>query len=133
MTLPRRSIEIEGFKHGDQPIPAASRVGNMVSTGGVFGLDRATGTLPDDVEEQTRLMFANLAALMAAAGTSLHGILRMTFYVKAPEARAAINSEWLKAFPDPASRPARHTLAYEHLPANMKVQCDALAVVADNG
>jgi hypothetical protein len=36
-----------------------------------------------------------------------------------------VNAEWLKAFPDPASRPARHTLQNDGLPANMLVQCDA--------
>ena len=41
----RRSIVIEGFAHGAQPIPAASRVGNIVMTGGVHGIDPATGKL----------------------------------------------------------------------------------------
>ena len=44
-----------------------------------------------------------------------------------PDTRAAVNAEWLKAFPDAASRPARHTQQNDHLPANMLVQCDATA------
>jgi 2-iminobutanoate/2-iminopropanoate deaminase len=45
-----------------------------------------------------------------------------------------IHTGWLTAFPDPASRPARHTLQNDHLPANMLVQCDALAVLrSDQG
>lgn len=127
----RRSIEVEGFNHGAQPIPAASKVGPLVITGGVYGLDPATGALPDDVTEQAVLMFANLARIMEAAGGSLESIARMTVYVKVPEARAAVNSEWLKAFPDPENRPARHTLVNETLPANMLVQCDATAFVGD--
>ena len=127
--MPRRSIEIEGFSHGAQPIPAASRVGPLVMTGGVYGLDPATGAIPDDVAEQARLMFANLARILQAAGGGLGDIARMTVYVKVPEARQAVNHEWLKAFPDPASRPARHTLQNDGLPANMLVQCDATAWV----
>lgn len=123
----RRSVEVEGFSHGAQPIPAASRVGPLVMTGGVYGLDPASGTIPDDVADQARLMFANLARIMAAAGGSMGSIARMTVYVKVPEARAAVNAEWLAAFPDPADRPARHTLVNEALPANMLVQCDATA------
>ena len=133
MASARRSIDIEGFDHGGQPIPAASRVGGLIATGGVYGLDPATGKLPDDVHEQTRLMFWQLERLMVAAGASLDRIARMTVYVKVPEARAAVNEHWLKAFPDPASRPARHTLQNDHLPANMLVQCDALAMVNDDG
>ena len=42
--------------------------------------------------------------------------------------RAALNGEWAKMFPDPASRPARHTLA---LGANNPnhVTCDFTAVI----
>jgi enamine deaminase RidA (YjgF/YER057c/UK114 family) len=123
--MTRRSIEVEGFSHGAQPIPAASRVGPLVMTGGVYGLDPTTGKIPDDVAEQARLMFMNLERILSAAGGSLADIARMTFYVKAPEARPAVNAEWVKAFPDPASRPARHTLQNDGLPANMLVQCDA--------
>jgi enamine deaminase RidA (YjgF/YER057c/UK114 family) len=127
----RRSIEIEGFGHGAQPIPAASRVGPLVMTGGVHGFDARIGAIPDDVNEQARLMFENLTRLLVAAGGDLGCVARMTVYVKAPEARAAVNAEWLKAFPDPHSRPARHTIVYEHLPGKMLVQCDATAFVSD--
>lgn len=127
----RRSIEVEGFSHGAQPIPAASRVGPLVMTGGVYGLDPATGKLPDEVAAQARLMFANLERIMAAAGGSMASIARMTVYVKVPEARAAVNDEWMRYFPDAASRPARHTLVNETLPANMLVQCDATAWIAE--
>jgi enamine deaminase RidA (YjgF/YER057c/UK114 family) len=96
-------------------------------TGGVYGLDPTTGRIPDDVAEQARLMFINLARIMEAAGGTLADIARMTVYVKLAEARQAVNAEWLKAFPDPASRPARHTLHNDGLPANMVVQCDATA------
>lgn len=125
----RRSIEVEGFSHGVQPIPAASRVGNIVMTGGVYGLDPKTGKIPDDVEQQAELMFFNLKRIMTAAGGSMDRIVKMTIYVKVPEGRAAVNKQWLEAFPDPASRPARHTFQNDHLPANMLVQCDATAVL----
>jgi enamine deaminase RidA (YjgF/YER057c/UK114 family) len=127
--MARRSIEVEGFSHGAQPIPAASRVGPLVMTGGVYGLDSDTGKLPEDVAEQARLMFRNLTRILKAAGGDLTDIARMTVYVKVPEARAAVNVEWLKAFPDPASRPARHTLQNGGLPGHMLVQCDATAWV----
>lgn len=125
----RRSIEVEGFNHGAQPIPAASRVGNVVMTGGVYGLDPATGKIPDDVEKQAELMFDNLKRIMAAAGGAMDRIVKMTVYVKVPEARQAVNKHWVVAFPDAASRPARHTFQNDHLPANMLVQCDAMAVL----
>lgn len=133
MTTGRRSIAVEGFTHGAQPIPAASRVGGLIATGGIYGLDPATGALPDDIGEQARLMFWQLERVLRAAGGGLDDVARMTVYVKVPDARAAVNAQWLIAFPDPESRPARHTMQYDHLPANMLVQCDAIAMVTDDG
>ena len=98
-------------------------------TGGVYGLDPETGKIPDDVEKQAELMFFNLKRIMAAAGASMDRVVKMTVYVKVPEGRPAVNRQWLAAFPDAASRPARHTFQNDHLPANMLVQCDATAVL----
>ena len=127
----RRSIEVDGFKHGAQPIPAASRIRNIVMTGGVYGSDSATGKLPDDVNSQATLMFENLARILSASGATFEDVVKMTVWIKVPDARAAVNREWLKVFPDESSRPARHTLQNDHLPANMLVQCDAIAVLND--
>jgi enamine deaminase RidA (YjgF/YER057c/UK114 family) len=127
----RRSIEVDGFKHGTQPIPAASRVGNIIMTGGVHGTDPATGKLADGVDQQATLMFANLKRILDKAGASMDDIVKMTVWVKVPEARAAVNREWLAAFPDAESRPARHTLQNDHLPAGMLLQCDVFAVAKE--
>ena len=66
----RRSIEVEGFKQGAQPIPAASRIRNIVMTSGVYGADSAMGKLPDDVDSQATLMFENLARILSASPPS---------------------------------------------------------------
>jgi 2-iminobutanoate/2-iminopropanoate deaminase len=90
-------------------------------------MDPATGKLPENVRQQTKQMFANLQRIMMAAGGSLEDIARVTVFVAVPEARVAVNEEWVRAFPDPASRPARHTLVDYNLPGSMVVQCDATA------
>lgn len=124
----RKSINVAGYDHG-QPIPAACRVANIVMTGGVAGVDPSTGKLPDDVDRQAQLMFFNLERILAAAGAGMDEIVKMTVWVKAPEAREALNQQWLRAFPDATSRPARHVLPNDRLPANMLIQCDAFAVI----
>jgi enamine deaminase RidA (YjgF/YER057c/UK114 family) len=92
-------------------------------------MDPATGRLPDELQDQVRLMFNNLTRILAAAGGSLDDVARVTVFVKTAEARPAVNVEWVKRFPDPASRPARHTLQNDSLPGNMLVQCDAIAFI----
>ncbi len=127
----RRSIEIDGFAHGANPIPAASRVGNMVMTGGVYGADPETRKIPDNAAHQCRFMFDTLRRILAAAGASAEDVLRITVYIKDNSVRDVINPEWTALFPDPHSRPARHTLINPYLAGNMLIQCDALAVITD--
>jgi 2-iminobutanoate/2-iminopropanoate deaminase len=127
--MTRQSIDIEAFHHGEAPIPAASRIGNFVMTGAISGYDVKTKSHVEGLEAQAELMFSHLHAILEAAGAAPKDVLRMTFYVKTPEARAAINAQWVKSFPDPASRPARHTINYE-TPKGAYMQCDALAVIS---
>jgi enamine deaminase RidA (YjgF/YER057c/UK114 family) len=131
MSAPRRrSIEIDGLGH-KSPIPAASRIGGFVATGNIYGRDPGTREIPEDPEEQVRLMFANLRAVLAAAGAGLENVLKLEFAVQSLSLRPAINREWLIAFPDPASRPARSVAEYAPFTAPAVVHCDALAVVDD--
>lgn len=122
----RQSIYVQGLSHGGLPIPIASRVGPLVATGGVAGQDPATGQLPGELGAEVEQMFANLCAVLAAAGGSPDDLVKLTIWTQAPEAREHINRVWIALFPDSESRPARHILNYE-LSHGMKVQCEALA------
>lgn len=126
--LERRSIHLDGHAHGALPIPAASSVGNIIATGGVRGVDRATGVMPEDAAEQVSNMFVNLIALIEAGGGNAETIVKVTVYIKGPECRSALNGPWTKCFPDPERRPARHVQEVPALGGGMLVQCDALAV-----
>jgi 2-iminobutanoate/2-iminopropanoate deaminase len=42
--------------------------------------------------------------------------------------RGPVNTEWLKMFPDPHSRPARHALQMD-MDGGALVQCDFTAVI----
>ncbi len=126
----RRSIEVEGLSHGNLPIPTASRIGNVIATGGVRGVDPATGEMPEDIGAQARLMFDNLRRIAEAAGASAEDILKLTIWITDNDVRAALNGPWTAMFPDPHSRPARHILVYA-LPAGMRVQCEALIVLQE--
>ena len=127
--MKRRSVVLDWFKHGDQPIPAASRIGPLLITGGVHGVDRQTGDLPSDPEGQIRHMFKNLASVLEAGGATWDDVARVTVYIGSPAYRAIVNVYWVKAFPEEASRPARHTMINGNLPAKMHAQCDAIAFI----
>lgn len=128
--MPRTSVNIESFSHGGLPIPAASRVGPLIVTGGIHGLD-LTGSEPGDAAAQTARMFDNLRRILEAAGATFENVVRMTVFVKSPDVRNALNPVWIEAFPDESSRPARHTQANEQLPGRMLIQCDVIAYLDD--
>jgi 2-iminobutanoate/2-iminopropanoate deaminase len=128
--MTRRSIEVPGLHHGDAPIPQASLVGPLLTSSGINGMDARTGEVPSALKEQVRLIFVNIAAVLAEAGGTVEDIARCVFYVRDRSARAAIDAEWTTMFPDPASRPARHTITYA-LTDPLLVQCELTAYIQE--
>ena len=126
-TVMRRSIYIDGFSHGTNPVPAASVMGHTLMTGAIFGTVRETGKVPESVEEQCRLMFDNARRILEAAGGTFDHVLKMTFYLRPEVSREMLNVHWVAAFPHEASRPARHVIVSNTLPASMSLQCDMVA------
>lgn len=127
----RRSVHVENYSHGANPIPAASRVGNVVITGGISGQNPADGKTPDDPQAQVAHAFAQMERILKAAGASTEDVVKVDVVVKDFSLRDAINAEWLKMFPDEHSRPARHTFAAPDMAGSMLVQCEIYAVIGN--
>ena len=124
----RRSFEVPGLHH-DNPIPMGCRIGPFVMTSGIFGMDPETRKAPNDIEGQCRLMFANVRRVMEVAGGSTDDIIKMVVWTKDKSFKDAMNNEWLTMFPDPHSRPARHTMMYSSFSGNYLIQCEIIAVL----
>ena len=125
--MARQSIYVEGFSHKN-PIPAACRIGAMVYSGSIQGSDPATGQYGATLEEQSRLMFEQVRRIVDAAGGGVGDIIKMTVWMKDRTRRAALNGPWLEMFPDPQSRPARHTMNAD-LDGGKLVECEFVAVL----
>ncbi|MGK3123748.1 RidA family protein [Candidatus Pantoea formicae] len=123
----RQSIYIDAFPH-ENPIPAACRIGSMLYSGVIYGRDAATQQVPASLDQQCELMFQHLKAIVEAAGGSLEDVIKVTLWMKDKSQRNIVNHYWKEAFPDKASRPARHALSGE-FSGNMLVQCDFIAVL----
>lgn len=125
----RTSVQVVGLDHGGQPIPNASRIGNLVWSGGVAGIDPATGTIPADVAGEAAQMLSNVESIIVEAGGSVADIIKLSVYT--PDRAGivqALNESWLKMFPDPSSRPARH-ISSQPLPPQLRLQCEFVAVL----
>jgi 2-iminobutanoate/2-iminopropanoate deaminase len=124
----RKSINYPGFKH-ENPIPNASRIGNILMSSIISGRDPQTSQMPPELDAQVTNIFKQIRLCVEAAGGTVDDIIKVNFWMKDPATgRKALNGEWSAMFPDPESRPARHTLA---LPANAAnhVTCDFTAVI----
>ncbi len=126
--MARRSIEVPGLRHGTLPIPQACVVGNLLVSGGINPVDPQTGATPAGTDEQVAMAFANVRRVLAAAGGGPEDIVKCTVFVRDKAIRPVIDKHWVDMFPDPASRPARHTLRTD-LQGHTQLQVEVMAVL----
>ncbi len=125
--MSRTSIYVEGFGHKN-PIPAACRIGSVLLSSSIQGTDPATGKYGATLEEQCAFMFAHVRRILAAANATPGDIVKMTIWMRDRTRRQAVNGPWLEMFPDPRSRPARHTMD-SPLDGEKQIECVFEAVV----
>jgi len=122
-----KSIHVDGLRHAN-PIPAAARVGELLMSGIIGGVDPASGELPASLDEQCAHMFRHVRAIVEAGGGSVDDIVKITVYLAEHGARDALNREWLAMFPDPQRRPARQAMPGTPN-AGRLIECDFVAVI----
>ena len=123
----RRSIHVDGVAHS-MPIPMGSLVGNILFSSGIAGTDPATGSIPDDVERQCELAFANMKTLVENAGGTVEDVGAVKIHMRDRGLRDVMNKAWVASFPEAESRPARHVVE-TNLGGNMQIQLEITAVI----
>jgi reactive intermediate/imine deaminase len=110
------------------PYSQAVRAGNTVYFSGQIPLDPATGQMVEgDITLQTRRVFDNLKAVVAAAGGSMDKIVRVGIYVTNLGHFASVNEVMGEYFQAPY--PARSTIEVSALPKLADVEVDAIMVL----
>ena len=101
-----RTVETTDAPAHTGPVPQAVEVDGWVFVSALFGVDPATGRLPDTAETEAEQLFANLKAILRAAGGDLGDVVRVgIFTTHLQRDRPALNEVWKRAFGD--HRPAR--------------------------
>jgi 2-iminobutanoate/2-iminopropanoate deaminase len=109
------------------PYSQAIVASGLVYTAGQIALVPATMQLVEgDVAVQTAQVFANLKAVLQAAGTGLDRVVKATVYLADMADFPAMNEVYAREFG--AHRPARSTVAARTLPKNARVEIDLIAV-----
>jgi 2-iminobutanoate/2-iminopropanoate deaminase len=108
------------------PYSQAIAAGGFVFVSGQVGMRPGeTQVVGDTVEEQTEQTFANLRAILEAAGTGLDRLVKTTVYLTSLDDYPAMNEVYRRHAGDVP--PARATLA-AGLPAGCLVEIEAVAV-----
>lgn len=109
------------------PYSQAIGVGDFVFCSGQVSLDpQSMELIQGDVEAQTRQVFANLRAVLEAAGASLSTVVKTTVFLSDMDLFGPMNGVYAEEFGD--HRPARSTVAVRTLPKNVDVEIEAIAV-----
>jgi len=110
------------------PYSQAIRVGDFVFTAGQLAIDPATAELVEGgIEEQTRQVLRNIAAVLDEAGSSIDKVVKTTVFLKDVGDFKAMNEVYGEFFAN--EPPARSTVEVANLALGALVEIDAIAVV----
>ena len=123
-----KRVHTEGAPAAIGPYSQAIVANGIVYTAGQIALDPRTMEITGiSVAEQTERVFANLKAVLDAAGTSLDRVVKTTCFLADMADFAAMNEVYARHFGD--HKPARSTVAAAGLPKNVRVEIECVAVL----
>ncbi len=110
------------------PYSQAIKAGGLVFVSGQLALrPGAKELVAGGITEQTEQVFANLRAILEAAGSSLDRLVKTTVFLQHLDDFAAMNDVYARHVGD--TPPARSTVEVAKLPSGALVEIDAVALV----
>ena len=126
MSTVREAVSSPSAPKAIGPYSQAIRAGSLLFVSGQIPIDPATGDLVQgDISRQTHQVFANLKAILEAAGASFDHVVRTTVYLADMNDFAKVNEIYATYFSSPA--PARATVQAARLPRDSRVEIDLIA------
>lgn len=101
--------------------------GNLFYSSGQIPLNLAGELVGTDIETQAGQVFANLRAVLAAAGSSLDRVVKTTVFVKDLGDFARLNAVYAEAFGSHC--PARSCVEAARLPRDVLVEIEVIAEI----
>jgi 2-iminobutanoate/2-iminopropanoate deaminase len=126
--MERTVVSTEHAPQAIGPYSQAIVAGGFVFVSGQLPVDPATGTLlTGDIGAMTRQIFANLEAVLTAAGSSLAKVAKVTVFLADMNDFQAMNAAYAEFFP--ATPPARSTVQVARLPRDARIEIEAIAQI----
>jgi len=107
------------------PYSQAIAAGGFVFASGQLGLKPGDTAISGGIEEQTEQIFANLAAILAQAGTGLDRLVKTTVFLQNLDDFQAMNGVYAAHVGE--NPPARSTVEVAKLPSGALVEIEAIA------
>lgn len=108
------------------PYSQAIVSGNLVYCSGQIPAHPATGAIPDGITAQAEQSCRNVAAILAAAGSSPEKVIKTTCFITDMANFAAFNEVYAKYF---VNKPARSCCAVKELPKGVLCEIEAIAEI----
>ena len=122
----RQAVSTDKAPAAIGPYSQAVKAGDFLFLSGQIPLDPATGQIvAGGIDAQTRQVFANIGAILGAAGLSFDEVLSATVYVADMNDFARVNEIYATYFNTPA--PARATVQVARLPKDALVEIQVIA------
>jgi 2-iminobutanoate/2-iminopropanoate deaminase len=87
----------------------------------------AGGLISGSIEDQTRQVFKNISAVLAAAGRTFDDVVKCTVFLQSMDDFAAMNKVYAEFFKPPY--PARSAVQVARLPRDVKIEIEAIAAM----
>ena len=112
------------------PYSQAVIANGFVFTSGQIPIDPATGQfVSGGIAEQTQQVLRNLSAVLEAAGSSLHQVVKTTVYLADMQDFVAMNEVYATFFG--TEPPSRSTVQAARLPKDALVEIDVVALAGN--
>lgn len=108
------------------PYSQAVMMNNALFVSGQLGIDPNSGQMPQGFEEQAQLVFANLKAILEAAGMSFAHVVKVTVFLKDMDNFSLLNELYSRTFSAP--HPAREAIEVARLPKDGLIEISVIAM-----
>jgi 2-iminobutanoate/2-iminopropanoate deaminase len=126
-TMQRTVISAQDAPAAIGPYSQAVRAGDLIFLSGQLPVDPASGQIVDgDIGAMTRQIFANISAVLGAAGSSLANVVKVTVFLADMGDFATMNTAYAEFFT--AEPPARSTVQVARLPKDARIEIEVIAL-----
>ena len=110
------------------PYSQAVKSGGFMFASGQVALDPKTNDFfGGDIRQQTERVMENIKAIVEAAGSNLHHVVKTTVFLKNMNDFSAMNEVYAKYFA--AAPPARSTVEVARLPKDAQVEIEVIVAL----